>query len=476
NKVVTATFTQDEYTLTVNVVGNGAVGKDPDQATYHYGDVVTLTATADPGWTFAGWSGDLSGTANPTSITMNGNKVVTATFTQDEYTLTVNVVGNGAVGKAPDQATYHYGDVVTLTATADPGWYFAGWSGDLSGLLNPQQLLINGDKVVTATFTAQPPVIYTLDVNTVGGGTVTWTPLGTEFVAGTLVTLTATADPGWTFAGWSGDLSGTANPTSITMNSNKVVTATFTQDEYTLTVNVVGNGAVGKAPDQATYHYGDVVTLTATADPGWTFVGWSGDLSGTANPTSITMNGNKVVTATFTQDEYTLMVNVVGSGVVNKDPNRATYRYGDRVSLAAIAALGWTFAGWSGDLSGTANPTSITMNGNKVVTATFVQSCIPVSGVDFDWSPVQPFGGEVVTFQASVLAGTAPFTYTWNIADTSKSGSSVTHTFPLLTTVQSYRVTLTVFNACTPNGVAQEKSITVRPRTIYLPLVMRNVP
>jgi len=183
-----------------------------------------------------------------------------------------------------------------------------------------------------------------------------------------------------------------------------------------------------------------------------------------------------VVTATFTQDEYTLMVNVVGSGVVNKDPNRATYRYGDRVSLAAIAALGWTFAGWSGDLSGTANPTSITMNGNKVVTATFVQSCIPVSGVDFDWSPVQPFGGEVVTFQASVLAGTAPFTYSWNIAGTSKSGSSVTHTFPLLTTVQSYRVTLTVFNACTPNGVAQEKSITVRPRTIYLPLVMRNVP
>ncbi len=49
NKTVTATFTADEYALTVNVVGNGAVGKDPDQATYLYSDAVTLTATARSG-------------------------------------------------------------------------------------------------------------------------------------------------------------------------------------------------------------------------------------------------------------------------------------------------------------------------------------------------------------------------------------------------------------------------------------------
>ncbi len=542
NKVVTATFTQDEYTLDVNVVGSGAVAKAPDQATYHYGDVVTLTATADPGWSFAGWSGGLTG--NPTQVTIRGHTVVTATFTQDEYTLDVNIVGSGAVAKAPDQATYHYGDVVTLTATADPGWYFSGWSGDLGGLVNPQPLLINGNKAVTATFTAQPPVIYTLDVNTVGNGTVTWTPPGTEFVTGTLVTLIATADPNWRFVGWSGDLSGMTNPANLTMDGNKVVTATFTQDEYTLDVNVVGSGAVAKAPDQATYHYGDVVTLTATADPGWSFAGWSGGLTGnptqvtihghtvvtatftqdeytldvnivgsgavakapnqttyhygdvvtltatadpgwtfagwsgglTGNPTQVTIRGHTVVTATFTQDEYTLDVNIVGNGAVAKAPNQATYHYGDVVTLTATADPGWSFAGWSGALSGTTNPANITMNGNKVVTATFTQSCIQVAGVDFSWSPTQPFGGEVVTFNASVLTGTAPFTYTWNIAGESKSGSSVTHTFPTLTTAQSYNVTLTVFNACTPNGVARERSIIVRPRAIYLPLVMRNVP
>ena len=53
------------------------------------------------------------------------------------------------------------------------------------------------------------------------------------------------------------------------MNGNRTVTATFTQDEYTLTLTTVGNGTVGLTPDQATYHYGETVELSATADPGW---------------------------------------------------------------------------------------------------------------------------------------------------------------------------------------------------------------
>ena len=52
-----------------------------DQAPYYYDDVVALTATAAPGWTFTGWSGDLSFTNNPANLTMDGNKTVTATFT-----------------------------------------------------------------------------------------------------------------------------------------------------------------------------------------------------------------------------------------------------------------------------------------------------------------------------------------------------------------------------------------------------------
>jgi hypothetical protein len=80
NKSVTAHFTQNQYTLTVTIDGSGSVTKNPDQATYSYGQVVTLTAVANSGWAFSYWSGDLSGSQNPKTITMNGNKAVTAHF------------------------------------------------------------------------------------------------------------------------------------------------------------------------------------------------------------------------------------------------------------------------------------------------------------------------------------------------------------------------------------------------------------
>ena len=54
----------------------GAVGEQPNQASYTYGEVVTLTATADPGWQFVNWSGDLSGSTNPDTVTITGDTVV----------------------------------------------------------------------------------------------------------------------------------------------------------------------------------------------------------------------------------------------------------------------------------------------------------------------------------------------------------------------------------------------------------------
>jgi uncharacterized repeat protein (TIGR02543 family) len=69
-----------------------------------------------------------------------------------------------------------------------------------------------------------------------------------------------------------------------------------------------------------------------------------------------------------------LTVSTGGSGSVTRSPNQATYADGTVVTLTASPASGWTFTGWSGALTGSNNPTTITMNGNKAVTATFTQS------------------------------------------------------------------------------------------------------
>ena len=101
--------------LNVNVSGGGTVSVDPEQSFYTCDELVELTATADAGWQFAGWSGDLSGSDNPASLTMDADKTVTATFSETgatQYTLTASVVGgNGTL--SPTSGSYDAGTPVS---------------------------------------------------------------------------------------------------------------------------------------------------------------------------------------------------------------------------------------------------------------------------------------------------------------------------------------------------------------------------
>jgi uncharacterized repeat protein (TIGR02543 family) len=286
------------------------------------------------------------------------------------YTITHQVVGDGSILLEPEQTNYVSGEVVTVTAVATPGWSFVGWEGDLTGDTNPAELVMDGDKTITATFSQDS---YGLMVHVVGDGSVELEPDQTGYVYGDVVTVTAVATPGWSFVGWEGDLTGDTNPAELVMDGDKTITATFSQDSYGLTVHVMGEGSVELEPDQAGYLYGEVVTVTAVATPGWSFVGWEGDLTGDTNPAELVMDGDKIITATFSQDSYGLTVHVIGDGSIELEPEQAGYVYGDVVTVTAVATPGWTFTGWEGDLTGDTNPAELVMDGDKVITAVFVQ-------------------------------------------------------------------------------------------------------
>jgi hypothetical protein len=243
--------------------------------------------------------------------------------------------------------------------------YVDGVTTDLDG-----HLRIFGPQVDLGSFEAR---YGTLVVNVVGQGSVEITPDQPQYLYGDVITLTATAGPGWRFVGWSGNATGEDSPLTLTFDGDATVTATFEQEEYTLTLNIVDNGSVAVDPEQAVYFYGDVVTLTAVAAPGWAFSGWSGDATGEENPLTLTFDGDATVTATFEQEEYTLTLNIVGNGSVTVDPEQAVYFYGDVVTLTAVAGPGWRFAGWSGDATGEDNPATLLINGDTGVTAIFKQ-------------------------------------------------------------------------------------------------------
>jgi uncharacterized repeat protein (TIGR02543 family) len=247
---------------------------------------------------------------------------------------------------------------------------------------------------VGVSITYQKTITYALTtaVSPEGSGTVSGAGI---YNAGDTVTVTANPAAGYQFDHWEGDLTGNTNPDSILMNSNKSVTAVFTQippTQYTLTmaVNPQGGGTTDPAVGNHTYNENTVVNITATPTAGYQFVNWTGDV---ANPnsasTTVTMNGNKTVTANFElipPTQYTLTTNVspVGGGTVS---GAGTYNAGDTATVTATPTAGYQFDHWEGDLTGNTNPDSILMNSNKSVTAVFsLDSCCKlVNSFSIQW-------------------------------------------------------------------------------------------
>jgi hypothetical protein len=142
------------FTLTTSAT-NGVVS--PASGSYASNSTVQLTATANLGFAFSSWSGDISGSVNPTNITMNGNKSVTANFVPvPTYSLTTSAT-NGSIALNPPGGVYSSNTVVTLTAIPNSGYAFSNWSGAISGSVNPTIITMNGNKSVTANFSVLPP-------------------------------------------------------------------------------------------------------------------------------------------------------------------------------------------------------------------------------------------------------------------------------------------------------------------------------
>ena len=62
------------------------------------------------------------------------------------------------------------------------------------------------------------------------------------------------------------------------------------------------------------------------------------------------------------------------SGSIAMNPSGGVYNKDAVVTVTANSDYGYAFGSWGGDLSGSVNPTAITMNGKKNVTANFVVS------------------------------------------------------------------------------------------------------
>ena len=223
--------------------------------------VLSTTATSSGGGSYSPAYGTATGWDFATGIgTVNVYNLVTnwASAGGGKATLSVSVNGSGTVASTPSgiscgstcSASFTGGSQVTLAATPASGGTFTGWGGACSGT-GSCVVTMNAAESVTATFTQ----LFTLSVSDTGSGTVTSSPPGiscgstcsASFVSGAQVTLNEAPASGWNFTGWGGACSGTGSCV-VTMSAAKSVSATFTQNSYTLSVSVSGSGTLTSSP------------------------------------------------------------------------------------------------------------------------------------------------------------------------------------------------------------------------------------
>lgn len=150
---------------------------------------------------------------------------------------------------------------------------------------------------------AQVTYVLTMAVEPSGSGSTQPAVGDHNYASGTVVEITATPLTGWDFVNWTGDVADPNNSTTtVTMDDNKVVTANFVQQTFTLTM--AANPAEGGTTDPSVgahiYPNGQVVTITANPNSGYSFLNWTGDVANPNNiSTTVTMNADKTVTANF---------------------------------------------------------------------------------------------------------------------------------------------------------------------------------
>lgn len=141
---------------------------------------------------------------------------------------------------------------------------------------------------------------------------------------------------------------------------------------YLLSVKANTGGSVSSL--EGDYAEGKSVTLSATPDAEYQFVNWNS--GSTQNPMTIIMNANQIYFANFEKVKYGLTLSLQGEGTISEElvySGRTDYNSGSIVRLTAAPALGYSFTGWSGDLTSTNNPVEVDITLAKSITAVFEQ-------------------------------------------------------------------------------------------------------
>jgi hypothetical protein len=189
------------------------------------------------GWSdYSGGNPDTAFYASVFDVYLNHAPTCTITAPPDGYSTTTGVsIAFASTASDPDNDSltfyWQFGDTGTSASESPTHSYLNSGTYSVSLTVSDGELTGSNSITIHITGGGGPfgggSTYYTITTGVTGSGSVS--PQTSTFASGTSVTVTATPDVGWYFDHWTGDLSGSANPATITMSSDKAVTAYFSQ-------------------------------------------------------------------------------------------------------------------------------------------------------------------------------------------------------------------------------------------------------
>jgi uncharacterized repeat protein (TIGR02543 family) len=210
-------------------------------------------------------------------------------------------------------------------------------------------------------------------------------------------------------------------------------------------LQISSNGGSYSTPVQLEWETGSLVPVEAVSPQSgssgcrYVFANWSNGAKTTTLTFTEPLVGGVSYTAYF-NTQYELTTNPSGAGTVS--PSGPTWHNANTaVSMSAKPSSGYTFYGWSGDVTGAKTPVSILMSAAHTVTANFAQFSLvaPTAGGTISSSSNSPYliqwngPSNLVTYTVSyslnggawkIMAGASGLTspnYSWTVPAVTKA-------------------------------------------------------
>ena len=356
-------------------------GSEQNGTNYTEKETTTHTGTSDtsvtaPRKTYTGFT---QPSLKSVTIDRHGTSVVNYYYTRNFYEVTYNLQGIGS--PQPSVATVQYQAAYPIPTVSAVGYTFDGWFKDQSYTNE----ITSGVKLSDASnhqlYARWVINTYSITLNK-GTGISAVSGAGT-FNYNTVRSINATVAPGYTWTGWTGDISTSTKAYSFSVPARNVtLTANATGNPYSVTYSCNG-GAGSREPTNHIYGTASAVSTNFCTKTGSTFTSWntaengSGtSIGGGANVTTLTTSygGIVLVFAQWVVNTYTVAYSCNG-GSGSTASSSHTYGVYKNLTANGCSNAGHRFDGWTTNSAGTGtvytnqqNVVNLTTSNNVTVT------------------------------------------------------------------------------------------------------------